>query len=131
MKNRIIRVKDYLLRKILKIAGLTFGFGSISLMTMCAKYGVIVDTGTIKGKVTSSQTGETIKNIEINIKENSIVLRTDDNGNYVVEYLQPKQYTVEAKDTDGTNNGEFQNSVKTVELKPDDLINCDFALDPK
>jgi len=131
MKNRIIRVKDYLLRKILKIAGLAFGFGSISFMTMCAKYGLIVDLGTIKGKVTSSQTGEIIKNIEINIKENAIVLRTDDNGNYSAPYLEPQEYTVEAKDTDGTNNGEFQNSVKTVELKPNDLVTCDFALDPK
>jgi len=131
MKNRIIRVKDYLLKKILKIAGLTFGFGSISLMTMCAKYGLIADSGTIKGKVTSSQTGETIKKIEININASALVLRTDDNGNFIAKYLEPKQYTVEAKDTDGTDNGEFQNSVKTVELKPDDLINCDFALDPK
>jgi hypothetical protein len=51
MKNRIVRVKDYLLRKSLKIAGFAFGFGSISLLTMCAKYGDIANvSGTIKGK---------------------------------------------------------------------------------
>ncbi|MCX6301712.1 MAG: radical SAM-associated putative lipoprotein [Bacteroidia bacterium] len=132
MKNQKIRVKDYLLRKILKNAGFAFGFGSISLLTMCCKYGDIADiTGTIKGKVTSSGSGEAIKDIEISIKENSRTIKTDNTGNYVVEYLEPQQYTVEAKDIDGADNGEFQNSTKTVELLPNELENCDFVLNPK
>ncbi len=135
LKNRIVRVKDYLLRKSLKIAGFAFGFGSISLLTMCAKYGDLADvSGTIKGKVTSSSSGDAIKNIEISIKENSITINTintDNSGNYVVEYLEPRQYTIEAKDIDGTENGEFQNSVKTVELLPNELENCNFVLNPK
>jgi len=135
MKNRIVRVKDYLLRKSLKIAGFAFGFGSISLLTMCAKYGDLADvSGTIKGKVTSSSSGDAIKNIEISIKENSITINTintDNSGNYVVEYLEPRQYTIEAKDIDGTENGEFQNSVKTVELLPNELEDCNFVLNPK
>ena len=132
MKNRIIRVKDYLLRKFLKIAGFAFGFGSISLLTMCCKYGDIADiSGTIKGKVTSSNSGEAIKNIEISIKENSRTIKTDNSGNYVVEYLEPHQYTVEARDTDGADNGEFQNSVKAVELNSNELLDCDFVLNPK
>jgi putative lipoprotein (rSAM/lipoprotein system) len=135
MKNRIIRVKDYLLRKFLKIAGFAFGFSSISLLTMCCKYGDIADvSGTIKGKVTSSSSGDVIKNIEISIKENSITINTintDNSGNYVIEYLEPQQYTIEAKDIDGTLNGEFQNSVKTVELLPNELEDCNFVLIPK
>jgi putative lipoprotein (rSAM/lipoprotein system) len=132
MKNQRIRLKNYLLRKILKNTGFVFGFGSISLLTMCAKYGDIADiSGTIKGKVSSSSSGEAIKNIEISIKEISRTIKTDNSGNYVVEYLEPQQYTVEAKDIDGTDNGEFQNSAKTVELSPNEVENCDFVLIPK
>jgi putative lipoprotein (rSAM/lipoprotein system) len=102
---------------------------------MCCKYGDIADvSGTIKGKVTSSSSGDVIKNIEISIKENSITINTintDNSGNYVIEYLEPQQYTIEAKDIDGTLNGEFQNSVKTVELLPNELEDCNFVLIPK
>jgi len=132
MKNTIIRVKDFFLRKILKAVGLIFGFGSISFLTMCAKYGDIADiSGTIKGKVTSSSTGESIQSIEITIKENAVVLKTDNMGNYIFDYLQPQIYTIEARDIDGVENGEFQNSLKSIDLNPNEIINCDFALNPK
>lgn len=132
MNNQRIRLKNYLLSKILKNTGFIFGFGSISLLTMCAKYGDIADiSGTIKGKVSSSGSGEAIKNIEISIKENSRAIKTDSSGNYVIEYLDPQLYTVEAKDIDGAENGEFQNSAKTVELSLNEVESCDFVLIPK
>jgi putative lipoprotein (rSAM/lipoprotein system) len=132
MKNHGIRVKAFLLRKALSLAGYLFGFGSISLLTMCAKYGVITDvSGSVKGKVSSLSSGMAIKNIEISIKEIPVAVKTDADGNYVIGQLAPQQYTIEARDVDGAENGEFQDSVKTIELLPDELESCDFALRPK
>jgi len=132
MKNNITRIKAYFLSRTLKVVGIIFGFGSISFMTMCAKYGDITDFyGTIKGKVTSSATGETIENIEINIKVISISAKTNNLGNYFVKYLPPDTYTIEAKDIDGAANGEFQNAAKTLTLNPEELVDCDFVLNPK
>jgi hypothetical protein len=132
MNHKILKIKAFLLRKMLKFIGFVFGFGSISFLTMCAKYGDIANYyGTIKGKVTSSVTGEIIKNIEIDVKENSILVTTDDLGNYLVDRLEPQTYTVEAKDIDGTLNGDFKNASKTIILNPEEIVNCDFVLDPK
>jgi hypothetical protein len=132
MNNAILKLKDFLIQKILKLIGFVFGFGSISFLTMCAKYGDIANiSGTIKGKVTSSATGEKIENIEIEIKEYSVKVKTDISGNYLVDLLEPQTYTVEAKDIDGTLNGEFQNASKTVVLNPEEILNCDFVLNPK
>jgi putative lipoprotein (rSAM/lipoprotein system) len=132
MKNHGIRVKVFLLRKALKLSGFVFGFGSISLLTMCAKYGVITDvSGTVKGKVSSLSSGMAIKDIEISVKEIPVTVKTDADGNYVIGQLAPQQYIIEARDVDGAENGEFQDSVKTIELLPDELENCDFALKPK
>ncbi len=132
MKNNGIRVKAFLLQKTLRLAGFVFGFGSISLLTMCAKYGVITDvSGTVKGKVSSLSSGKAIKNIEISLKEIPVTVKTDIDGNYVIEQLAPQQYTIEARDIDGAENGEFQDSVKTIELLPEELENCDFVLRPK
>ena len=127
-----IRVKDYFLRKMLRIIGLIFGFGSISFLTMCAKYGDIYDSsGRISGKVTSAKTGEAIKNIEITLKEEQIVTKTDQDGNFGINPVYPMQYTVEAKDIDSTQNGEYQTSTKTIELNASEDKICDFSLDPK
>jgi len=132
MKNTIIRAKDFFLRKLIKTFGLIFGFGSISFITMCAKYGDIADiTGAIKGKVTSSSTGESIQNIEITVKEREVVIKTDNTGNYLIDYLQPQLYPIVAKDIDGSENGEFINSIKTISLNQNETINCDFVLNPK
>lgn len=132
MKNTLIRVKVFFLRKILKIVGFVFGFGSISFLTMCAKYGDIADiSGTILGKVTSSSTGESIQNIEITVKESNAVLQTDILGSYVFNCLEPQSYTIEAKDIDGEENGEFQTSIKTINLNPNEIVNCNFVLNPK
>ena len=130
--KNIIRVKSYFLRKILIIIGFIFGFGSISFLTMCAKYGDIYDSsGRISGKLTSSKTGEAIKNIEITLKEKQVVTKSDQDGNFGINQVYPNLYTVEAKDIDSTQNGEYQTSAKTIQINASEDKNCDFSLDPK
>jgi putative lipoprotein (rSAM/lipoprotein system) len=130
--ENIVRVKSYFIRKMLRLVGLIFGFGSISFLTMCAKYGDIYDSsGRISGKVTSSKTGEAIKNIEITLKEEQVATKSDQDGNFGINGVSPMQYTVEAKDIDSTQNGEYQTSAKTIQLNASEDKNCDFSLDPK
>ena len=130
--KNVIRVKAYFLRKMLRLVGLIFGFGSISFLTMCAKYGDIYESsGRISGKVTSSKTGEAIKNIEITLKEKQIVTKTDQDGNFAISQVYPMLYTVEAQDIDSVLNGEYQTSAKTIHLIASEDKNCDFSLDPK
>jgi hypothetical protein len=132
MKNITLRVKAYFLGRLLKLAGIIFGFGSITFLTMCAKYGYIAEAnGRISGKVTSAETGAVIKDIEISIKERAIIATTDTNGFFQINDLEPIEFIIEAKDIDSTQNGEFQNSVKTVLVSPNESKTCDFALNPK
>ncbi len=132
MKTITLRAKAYFFGRLLKVVGIVFGFGSITFLTMCAKYGYIAEAnGRISGKVTSAETGAVIKDIEITIKEWAIVTKTDTNGLFQINDIVPTQLTIEAKDIDSTQNGEFQNSVKTVQVNPNESKTCDFALTPK
>jgi hypothetical protein len=132
MNTKALRVKEFLLRKVLIMIGLVFGFGSISFLTMCAKYGDIAEVpGRINGKVTSSSTGVAIENIKISIKESAVSVKTNVTGNYSFNLVFPAQYTIEAKDIDSTENGEFKPLSKTIQLNPNEVQSCDFVLIPK
>jgi len=125
-----LKIKDFLLRKVLKIIGTIFGFGTISLFMMC-KYGDFIEYSRIKGKVSSSKSGEAISNIQISVINNYDTVRTNATGEYEINNIFPGETVVKAVDIDGVENGEFQTSEKTIHLNSSTTINCDFILDPK
>jgi putative lipoprotein (rSAM/lipoprotein system) len=130
MQDKIFRIKDFLYRKALKITGTIFGFGTISLFIMC-KYGDFIDYSIIRGKVTSSKSGLAIPNIQVSDYISGDSVKTNTNGEYEIINIFPGENKLKAVDIDGTQNGEFQTSEKTIQVGHSEIANCDFILDPK
>jgi hypothetical protein len=130
MEVNTLKIKDFLLRKVLKITGTIFGFGTISLFIMC-KYGDFIEYARIKGKASSSKSGEAISNIQISVMNNYDTVQTNAIGEYEISYILPGETVIKAVDIDGAENGEFQTSEKTIHLNSSTTLECDFILDPK
>jgi putative lipoprotein (rSAM/lipoprotein system) len=130
MNNKLLKIKDFVYRKALKITGTVFGFGTISLFIMC-KYGDFMEYTSVKGKVSSAGSGQAIPNIQVTVKNNRDTVETDVNGEYQINHIIPGEIVIKATDIDGSQNGEFQASEKTIDLNSSSTINCDFVLDPK
>jgi len=128
MDNPTLRIKDFILRKVLKITGTVLGFGTISLLMMC-KYGTIEEyEAEIHGKVTSSKSGEAISNIQISATNNYDTVRTNASGEYKIYISKGGEIIIKAIDIDGIENGEFQTSEKLYDFSSEI---CDIKLDPK
>jgi len=130
LESKLLKFKDFLFRKALKITGAIFGFGTISLFMMC-KYGDFIEYARIKGKVSSAGSGQTIKNIQVTVKNHNDTVRTNADGEFQMDLIFPKEIQIKAEDVDGLENGEFQTSEKILNVNPSETVNCNFVLDPK
>jgi putative lipoprotein (rSAM/lipoprotein system) len=82
------------------------------------EYGVPTATFRISGQVTADSTQNAISNIQVSSDYDTVY--TDDSGNYTIEleeYPDDQTFTVEFKDVDGVENGEYETLDTIVEFK--------------
>lgn len=91
------------------------------------EYGVPSAKFIVKGKITSSDTNQAVKGIQVNMQNDTTY--TDENGQYQVSdnygFPSDQSYVVEFKDVDGEQNGEFENADSTVVFKDSEYSNGD------
>lgn len=128
MKNKF---SDFL-KVIFKTENKIIGFFMVLLgfSASCApEYGSPYAQFNINGKVTSSETGEPIKNIQVKYYDfNSDT--TDENGNYSFSFItdvggNTMVFYIDFNDIDSTINGNYENKSITVSTSNNGYINGD------
>jgi putative lipoprotein (rSAM/lipoprotein system) len=92
---------------------------SCDLVNPRVEYGTPNAKFIVNGTVTSSKTEETIKNIRVIMKQDTVF--TDINGKYTVTdkgaFPTDQTYTIQFQDLDNELNGSFNDKDTTVEFK--------------
>ncbi|MBD3183758.1 TonB-dependent receptor [Candidatus Poribacteria bacterium] len=91
----------------------------MTFILVCTAYG----SGTIQGKVVSSDTGETMANASITVEGTELEATTDIDGIYKIENVPAGQYRIEA-----SKEGYAKSVITDVEVKDDETTDLDIAL---
>lgn len=106
----------------MKVKFLFFLF-AFTLLPRCIFAG---DTGKLAGKVTDSQTGETLIGVTVLLEGTSNGSVTDENGLYIVNNISPGQYTVIF-----SSIGYQKKTVVKVQISADFTSRQDITMDPE
>ena len=86
-------------------------------------YGQIQQKGTIIGKVTDSETGETLIGVNVYLDKTTYGAATDEKGVYKILNVPPGDYTLIASYIS------YKNYYKKVKIKPDEIVHLDIELE--
>lgn len=122
MNIRILKTYNTLIAGILTLLGFSTACSSSESED---EYGSPSATYIVNGKVTSSETNQPIKGIEVNLADD--VAYTDENGDYKVSIrVEPTtDYPIRFNDVDGESNGTFNNLDTIVDFKNSKFSNGD------
>jgi len=82
------------------------------------EYGTPHATFIINGNVKDESSSGNIKNIKVELDDN--IVYTDESGNYQItfeDFPDDHTYTIQFKDVDGVDNGEYEDLETTIEFK--------------
>lgn len=121
MKIKLLKKYNKLIALLLSL----LGFTTACFLIGGAEYGTPHADFIVRGKVESQIDSRPIKNIRVIMRDSTSIyyrdsINTDLNGIYTLKvtgFPLSKNFNIDLKDIDGTENGEFQNLDTIVEFK--------------
>ena len=121
-------MKESVKTKLKRLGMWALGFSAAPILTAC--YGMPTDPppvsedsfDDINGTVVDSESKMPVAGIEVSVSGSNIKTISDENGRFFIDRFFYSSIDVNAKDVDGTANGEFEASSQRVTVQNHDNV---------